>query len=75
MSNPSFIAFEEFLRSERRASEKTIVAYGTELRRWQSFLEAEYEVAPKDAERAHAKRLIVWRSKQGISNRSINRTL
>lgn len=75
MSHSSFIAFEDYLRSEKRASEKTIVAYSTELQRWASFLEAEFEVSPEKAVRAHAKRLIVWRSKQGISNRSINRTL
>ena len=75
MSNSSFIAFEEYLRSEKRASEKTLVAYSTELSRWESFLSAEFEVTPEDALRAHVKRFIIWRSKQGISNRSINRTL
>ena len=75
MSQTSFNAFEEYLRSEKRASEKTIVAYNTELERWHSFLEAEFEVTPLDALRDHAKRYIVWRSKQGISNRSINRSL
>ena len=75
MSNPSFIAFEDYLRSEKRASEKTLVAYSAELSRWESFLNAEFEATPEDALRAHIKRFIIWRSKQGISNRSINRTL
>jgi len=49
MSHSSFIAFEDYLRSEKRASEKTIVAYSTELQRWASFLEAEFEVSPEKA--------------------------
>ncbi len=75
MSNKAFLAFEEYLRAERRASEKTIVAYQKELERWENFLRAEYETLPSKATRDHAKRFVVWRSKQGISNRSINRTL
>jgi site-specific recombinase XerC len=34
MLNNAFLAFEEYLRAERRASEKTIVAYQKELERW-----------------------------------------
>ena len=75
MSNNAFLAFEEYLRAERRASEKTIVAYQKELERWANFLLAEYETIPSEASRDHAKRFVVWRNKQGISNRSINRSL
>ena len=34
MSNKSILAFEEYLRAERRASEKTVMAYHKELERW-----------------------------------------
>lgn len=69
------LAFEDYLRTERRSSEKTITAYRSELLRWHSFLQSEFECELLSAERAHAKRFVVWRAKQGVSNRSVNRSL
>ena len=67
--------FIRHLRTERRASEKTVLAYEMELERLQSFLAAEFETTLQEALRDHIKRYIVWRGKQGHTPRSINRSL
>ncbi|MAZ97147.1 MAG: integrase [Flavobacteriales bacterium] len=68
-------SFVVYLSAERRYSDKTIAAYTKELERWGAFLLSEFETTSEKATRDHAKRFIVWRAKDGISNRSINRSL
>ena len=69
---PHFISH---LRTERRSSEKTIVAYEMELTRFAEFAAAEFESTLTQVQRGHIKRYIVWRGKQGHLPRSINRAL
>ena len=75
VSSEHIEAFESYLRSERRSSEKTVLAYGMELKRFTQFLYAEFEIQILESERGHVKRYIVWRGKQGHTPRSINRSL
>lgn len=67
--------FLEHLRSERRASAHTQESYAHELQRWVSFLSAEFETEPLQAERGQVKRFIVFLSKSGLDPKSINRAL
>ena len=71
----SILPFLDYLSVERRYSEKTLMAYTKELERWGAFLLSEFETTIENASREHVKRFIVWRAKDGISNRSINRSL
>ena len=71
----SILPFIDYLSVERRYSEKTLMAYTKELERWGAFLLSEFETTIEYASREHVKRFIVWRAKDGISNRSINRSL
>ena len=64
-----------YLTAERGYSPKTSVAYKKELERWSLYLNEEAGSTLLTAQKAHVKRFIVWRNKQGISPRSINRTL
>lgn len=64
-----------YLTAERGYSPKTSVAYKKELERWSLYLNEEAASTLLTAEKAHVKRFIVWRNKQGISPRSINRAL
>ena len=67
--------FLAYLIAERGYSSKTAVAYKKELERWSSYLQGEAGTSLLAAQKAHVKRYIVWRNKQGIAPRSINRTL
>ena len=67
--------FLAYLIGERGYSPKTSVAYKKELERWSLYLQEEADVSLKAAQKAHVKRYIVWRNKQGIAPRSINRSL
>ncbi|MEY2963700.1 MAG: hypothetical protein RL754_961 [Bacteroidota bacterium] len=68
-------AFLQYLLVERRYSEKTILAYGLDLDRWMEYLQLEAELDWRQATKAHVKRFIIVRSKQGSTARSINRNL
>ena len=67
--------FLAYLIAERGYSSKTAVAYKKELERWSSYLQEEAGTSLLAGQKAHVKRYIVWRNKQGIAPRSINRTL
>jgi len=68
-------SFLKYLASEKRYSAHTVLAYAKELERWEQFLLNEAESDLISATKGHVKRFMVWRSKQGISARSINRML
>lgn len=67
--------FLKYLQTEKRYSEHTLLAYEKELGRWSDFLATEAEVTLFKATLQHAKRFVIWRSKQGITPRSVNRML
>lgn len=67
--------FLTYLIAERGYSPKTSVAYKKELERWSLYLVEEAGASLMTGQKAHIKRFIVWRNKQGIAPRSINRTL
>jgi len=45
------------------------------LERWSAYLASEAEISLFQATLQHAKRFVIWRSKQGITPRSVNRML
>ena len=67
--------FLSYLQTEKRFSDHTLLAYEKELERWSDYLAAEAEVSLFKATLQHAKRFVIWRSKQGITPRSVNRML
>lgn len=67
--------FLTYLRTEKRFSDHTLLAYEKELLRWSDYLATEAEVPLFKATLQHAKRFVIWRSKQGITSRSVNRML
>lgn len=67
--------FLAYLVAERGYSPKTSVAYKKELDRWSLYLVEEAGASLMTGQKAHIKRFIIWRNKQGIAPRSINRTL
>ncbi len=69
------VQFLTYLQTEKRFSDHTLLAYEKELERWSAYLLAEAEVTLFQATRQHVKRFVIWRSKQGISSRSVNRML
>ncbi len=68
-------SFLKYLAAEKRYSPHTVLAYSKELERWEQYLVNEAESNLLAANRSHVKRFMVWRSKQGITPRSINRML
>ena len=68
-------SFLTYLTAEKRYSPHTVLAYSKELERWEQYLVNEAESDLIAANRSHVKRFMVWRSKQGITPRSINRML
>lgn len=67
--------FLTYLQTEKRFSDHTLLAYEKELERWSDYLATEAEVSLFKATLQHAKRFVIWRSKQGITPRSVNRML
>jgi len=67
--------FLTYLQTEKRFSDHTLLAYEKELVRWSDYLGTEAEVSLFNATLQHAKRFVIWRSKQGITPRSVNRML
>jgi integrase/recombinase XerC len=67
--------FLTYLRTEKRFSAHTLLAYEKELARWSDYLTTEAETSLFQANLQHAKRFVIWRSKQGITPRSVNRML
>ena len=67
--------FLTYLQTEKRFSDHTLLAYEKELVRWSDYLATEAEVSLFKATLQHAKRFVIWRSKQGITPRSVNRML
>lgn len=67
--------FVQYIRIERRMSEKTVQAYELDIVRFAEFVEGEFEIPLLHAERGHVKRYIVWRGKRHHVPRSINRSL
>ena len=67
--------FITYLQTEKRFSDHTLLAYEKELERWSAYLASEAEISLFQATLQHAKRFVIWRSKQGITPRSVNRML
>ena len=67
--------FLTYLQTEKRFSDHTLLAYEKELERWSDYLASEAEISLFQATLQHAKRFVIWRSKQGITPRSVNRML
>ena len=67
--------FLTYLQTEKRFSDHTLLAYEKELERWSDYLTSEAEISLFQATLQHAKRFVIWRSKQGITPRSVNRML
>jgi len=76
MKKTDYIAqFLAYLQAEKRFSRHTLLAYKKELERWSDYLTTEAEASVFQANIQHAKRFVIWRSRQGITPRSVNRTL
>lgn len=69
------VQFLTYLQTEKRFSAHTLLAYEKELERWSDYLASEAEISLFQATLQHAKRFVIWRSKQGITPRSVNRML
>jgi len=69
------IQFLSYLQTEKRFSDHTLLAYEKELQRWSEYLASEAEVNLFQATSQHIKRFVIWRSKNGLTPRSVNRML